>query len=243
MGIDVSNTSAFGGASIDRHDYNRRVENVSNIEQDLSLVLSRNTNVRYGERRQKIIEAAIIEFSQKGFAGATMRGIGQRGRVNHQLVVHHFKNMDGLWRAVMEQLILEATERLASGFNEIDTSDPRSVLESAIDTYIEFAAARPELHRIMLLEAETESERMEWLMESHLRELYGLFTTFIKDAQNAGVAGPESPIAIFYGLIGAVNTRLNFPTQSLMLSDKASNDPKPISELRQICRRLVGLIK
>ncbi len=209
---------------------------------DVKLDDSQNPKVGYGERRGKIIDAAILEFSHKGFSGAKMRGIGQRAKVNHQLIVHYFDNMEGLWRATMEQLVDEATGLLESGFAEIDINDPRAVLESAVLAYINFSVARPEMHRIMSIEAETSSARIDWLMDTHLHGLYQQFTTFIKNAQESGAAGPESPGAMFYALIGAVNSRFNFPKQSLLLSGEVSNDAKAIAELHQICRRLVGLI-
>lgn len=50
--------------------------------------------------RARIIEAAIEEFSAKGFAGARVSGIAARAGVNQQLIAYHFDGKLGLYREI-----------------------------------------------------------------------------------------------------------------------------------------------
>ncbi len=53
--------------------------------------------------RQRILEAAAVEFAEHGFAGARTRAIASRAGVNQQLVSYYFGGKEGLYRAMSEQ--------------------------------------------------------------------------------------------------------------------------------------------
>ena len=58
--------------------------------------------IRDTERtRERILDAAAREFTQKGFDGATLFGIAQRARVSKQLIHHHFRSKDKLFQEVL----------------------------------------------------------------------------------------------------------------------------------------------
>jgi AcrR family transcriptional regulator len=48
--------------------------------------------------KAKIVEAAIEEFSAKGFAGARVSEIARRAGVNQQLIAYYFDGKEGLYR-------------------------------------------------------------------------------------------------------------------------------------------------
>ena len=51
--------------------------------------------------RQKILDAAALEFPRKGFEGVTLHAIAQRARVSKQLINHHFKSKEALFQEVL----------------------------------------------------------------------------------------------------------------------------------------------
>jgi AcrR family transcriptional regulator len=60
------------------------------------------------DRRGDILEAAIQEFSQAGWAAARMERIAARARVNKQLLFHYFGSKDGLFAAALESVLERA---------------------------------------------------------------------------------------------------------------------------------------
>ena len=50
-----------------------------------------------------LLDAALVEFSAHGRAGARTSAIARRAGVNKQLISHHFGGKDGLDRALVER--------------------------------------------------------------------------------------------------------------------------------------------
>src|SRR5919202_425176 len=50
--------------------------------------------------KARILDAAIEEFSAKGFAGARVGDIAARAGVNQQLISYYFDSKEGLYRAI-----------------------------------------------------------------------------------------------------------------------------------------------
>ncbi|OFQ42747.1 TetR/AcrR family transcriptional regulator [Corynebacterium striatum] len=56
------------------------------------------------EAREKILEAACMRFSEVGFEATTIRAVAKEADVDPALVMHYFKNKDGLFDAVIAVL-------------------------------------------------------------------------------------------------------------------------------------------
>ncbi|WP_150495113.1 TetR/AcrR family transcriptional regulator [Roseibium aquae] len=57
------------------------------------------------QKKKQIIEAAIAEFQEKGFAGASMDRISERASVSKRTVYNHFESKDVLFRDITQCLI------------------------------------------------------------------------------------------------------------------------------------------
>jgi TetR/AcrR family transcriptional regulator len=68
-----------------------------------------------GHRRQAIVDAAIREFSTKGFSGARINTIARKAKVNKQLIYYYFDSKVGLYEAVLGHLIRRWDERMGAG--------------------------------------------------------------------------------------------------------------------------------
>src|SRR5689334_24769372 len=62
---------------------------------------------RPGKARPALLKAAILEFAEKGYEGATTAGIARRARSNQPLVHHYFGSKEELFRVVLEVLFAE----------------------------------------------------------------------------------------------------------------------------------------
>ena len=54
--------------------------------------------------RQRLIEAAILTFAEKGFDGAGIREIARRAKANSALVAYHFCGKEGLYLEALKAI-------------------------------------------------------------------------------------------------------------------------------------------
>src|SRR5215469_15724895 len=75
------------------------------------------------QSQQRILDAALKEFAQKGFAGARVDTIARRARINKRMLYHYFGDKEGLWREVLRCKIAER-----QAFGEATPGDPAESL-------------------------------------------------------------------------------------------------------------------
>ncbi|MGH0032493.1 MAG: TetR/AcrR family transcriptional regulator, partial [Myxococcota bacterium] len=119
--------------------------------------------------RERILEAAVEVFAEKGFAGASTREIARRADTNQGLITYHFRSKEERWRAVADSIFEGLGGRLAEQLNARTPGDRRERAREAIRQYVRFAAAHPELFRIMVDEGRVADDRLTWLVDTHLR--------------------------------------------------------------------------
>ena len=151
------------------------------------------------ETRDRIIEAAADCFSGLGFRGASTREIARRAGTNQGLITYHFKSKDELWRAAADRIFKLLRTSLTESAAALTCEDPRERTREQIREYVRFAAAHPELFRLMVEEGKSDEPRMQWLVDTHLKHLYEGIPEFA-----AGVDRALAP-HLYYMLAGAAS--------------------------------------
>lgn len=150
--------------------------------------------------RGRLINAAIIEFATHGFEGSSTRAIARRADAHQPQINYHFESKEALWYAVMDRMMEEVDEHLDNDETEI-----KAMIEHLIRGLVRFAAARPELNRMMIHEASAPSQRLTWLIETHIRPRYDLFIAGWIELREAGVARDVPPELAYHLMIGAAS--------------------------------------
>src|SRR5262245_32367435 len=60
----------------------------------------------------RILAAAALEFSERGFAGARVDRIARRARVNKAMLYYHFNSKANLYRTLLRRMFTLAADRL-----------------------------------------------------------------------------------------------------------------------------------
>jgi len=147
--------------------------------------------------QQKLLDAAILAFSENGFKGTSTR---DSAGVHHPLITYHFKNKDQLWRAAADRIFRAFNISLVKAMAEVPAMDPKARAEAFIRTYVQYAYEQPALHKIILLESSYPSDRLDWLVETHLKPLYVMVEGQLAKLQALGVSPPGNP-ALLYNMI------------------------------------------
>jgi AcrR family transcriptional regulator len=151
------------------------------------------------QTRERIVAAAAEAFSELGFRAASTREIAARAGTNQGLITYHFRSKDQLWRAAADRIFRMLRTSLGARLASLESKDPRERARESIREYVRFAAAHPELFRLMVDEGKNDDERMQWLVDTHLRPLYDGFRQFAP-----GLGGDAKPHG-YYALAGAAS--------------------------------------
>ena len=148
---------------------------------------------RSAHTKERILEAALVEFGTHGFDGASTRAIAERAGVHQPQINYHFDGKDELWRAAVDHLFARLDEAMV----------PVTGPEELVRAFVAFAADHPELNRIMVQEAPSGSGRLEWLVEHHVQSRFDLLAGLLDDGIE--VLGTRDPLVAWYTLIGAAS--------------------------------------
>src|SRR5216683_8130227 len=151
--------------------------------------------------RASILDAAIAEFAERGFEGASIRAIADRLGLQHPLITYHYRSKDILWRAAAEH----AFEQIRAGWDSSapENSDlpPLARLREEYATLFRYTVAFPEFHRFMRQEAFSNNPRLKWAAETVLAPLLGRLIPQIVAAQKAGLLPAVDPILFHYMMV------------------------------------------
>lgn len=147
--------------------------------------------------QQKLLDAAIQAFSENGFKGTSTRDIAERAGVHHPLITYHFKNKEQLWRAATDRIFRDFNVSLVKAMAEVPDIDPKAKAAAFVRTYLQYSRSQPALHRIILQEANYPSDRLDWLVDNHLRPLFDEVHKALTELQDIGVAPVGNPALLF----------------------------------------------
>lgn len=153
-----------------------------------------------------IVDAALREFAEKGFDGASTREIALRANVNHRLIGHHFGSKDNLWRATAKHVFGMYTERLNKRREGLDGVDEPVFVRLMLREFILFSAKVPQLHRFMVQANEGDRERLDWLITNHLAPGIAFELELLGKAQKAGLLRSGDLLHLRYLFIGAATS-------------------------------------
>jgi TetR/AcrR family transcriptional regulator len=155
------------------------------------------------ETRRAILDAALDRFSERSFDGASTRAIAELAGVTQPLLNYHFAGKEELWRAAVDDLFDRFRTSMQSRVSGLRGVDDVTVAKLMVRHFVEFSAANPQLHRIIMQESKRSSGRLDWLVETHVRPLYENAVAMFERLAAGGELAPVAPAHLYYLLTGA----------------------------------------
>lgn len=157
-----------------------------------------------GERRQRLLDAGLALFGERGYANAPIELICSTGSVATRHFYEQFDGREALLRAVFDELVAATGTVLATALNNPDR-DLHERVSDAIGQAVLYLLNDPRRARVMCMESVGVSREME----SHRREAIHNLASIIRDySQHLAEAG-ELPQRDYHfpavALVGVVN--------------------------------------
>jgi len=90
--------------------------------------------IRYNEKRQKILDNAAKLFAQKGYENVSLEEIGAKLKLNKASLYHYFKSKDEMFFLIQMQAIEQANVALEKVLES--ESNPKEKLKEAIKSHV-----------------------------------------------------------------------------------------------------------
>src|SRR3984893_6887552 len=180
------------------------------------------------ETRSAILDAAIAEFAERGFEGASIRAIEERLGLQHHLITYHYRSKDILCRAAAEHAFAQIRAGWDSSAPESSGLSPLARLREEYATLFRYTVAFPEFHRFMRQEAFTNNPRLKWVAETVLAPLLGRLIPQIVAVQKQGLLPAVDPILFHYMMVSLTATLSGFGPEMQVTGGISAENAKVI---------------
>jgi AcrR family transcriptional regulator len=164
---------------------------------------ARSTRPSADATRDRILAAAIDVFSEQSFDGASTREIANRAGVTQPLLNYHYRSKDDLWRAAVDTLFQRIGAALITRIDGLRGVDELTTAKLVVREFVTFSARNPQLHRLITQESKADSERMDYLVDHHVRPFYDAIAAMFERLAAQGAVAPIAPAHLYYLLTGA----------------------------------------
>jgi TetR/AcrR family transcriptional regulator len=174
--------------------------------------------------KQKILDEALQQFSQRGFEAVGVREIADAVGVQHGLIKYHFGTKDQLWREAVE-LLFSRLHRILAVPPEEKELPSAVVTERLIRRYVRYCAEHPEHARLMAQESFRDSDRLKWAAETFIRPSHDRIVPDWENLMAEKVMPKMDPVLLIYALTGAAQSIFNIAAEA-----KYSHGINPLSD-------------
>ena len=101
------------------------------------------------DTREKIIAAAVKEFSKGGYPGARVENIAVNAGINKAMIFYYFGSKEELYKLIIKKIIGELFEKLSEKGGLDPDPDPELFIETFTESYIRFFSENREYMKIL----------------------------------------------------------------------------------------------
>lgn len=162
--------------------------------------------------RQRLIDAAEIEFSTKGFVGASVLAIAQRAGVKQPLLNFYFGGKAALWEAVVERAYEQASRAWLEAQADLDGANALERLKALLKAFALINIRCPTAHGLVFMEVAQAGPRLTWLVAKYMRPFHEALDALIEDCTRQGLMKryPKEHASIMMtGMLAAVHAAAN----------------------------------
>lgn len=173
----------------------------------------------------QILTAALRAFAARGYHGMSVRDLNAELGVSHNLIHRRFGSKDNLWRATVDRHFDELVAELDPVLDAIEPGAPLAAFRPLVVALVEASARRPDLMRVMFVEAAVESDRLEHVWERHVRPLLRRINAVVRTLEGAERYTSLPPATTFFLLAHGATGPASHPPVARRLQMPDPTDP------------------
>ena len=142
----------------------------------------RRQQLRAVETQDRLLRTARRLFSAKGYDGVSVRQVEELAGVKRGLVAYHFGDKERLWRESVDQLFTELGADFGGRIEALADVSAHEAARAMVRAFVRYSAANPELNRLMMQESMSDSWRVNYIVDEHIRPLQENLMTAMPEA-------------------------------------------------------------
>ena len=154
---------------------------------------------RHLAKYQRILDAALEIFAERGFHAAKISEIARLAGVADGTIYLYFKNKDDLLLSLLESKLAAMNDGLRAELAAI--AEPRERLGHIIAYHLRQASDNPTLARFMTLEMRRSSHSLPEAARGKLADYLGQWTAVIEAGKAAGAIRPDVRTDVLQGML------------------------------------------
>ena len=174
------------------------------------------------ENRAAIAGAAILEFSTRGYHGATIDAIAEKAGMSKPNLLYYFPSKEAIYRSVLEQIVEDWLRPLMT----LDPdADPVEELRRYISMKMRMSADRPEASRLFASEILAGAPILNDFLETRLKSLVEEKATILQGWIDAGRLAPVDPVHLIFVIWSTTQHYADFEAQIDAVTGAQSKKP------------------
>ena len=194
------------------------------------------------ETRRKILDAALHEFAEEGYAGARTDHIARLARVNIALLFYYFKSKDQLYGAVLEKIFADWNAAVRKHLER--GSDPRQKILKFVSEYFEFVAAAPARPRLvqqeMMRRGRSGSRHIRTLAQKYIQPVHRRMREVIQQGIRSGALRRLDAEHAAYSITAVINS---YFANSPLITILGGRDPLAPTAVRRRKREVLRFLQ
>ena len=150
--------------------------------------------------KNKILMAALGEFSANGFKGANVRAIANQAGVNHGLIRYYFGSKENLWKRAVEFMFEQSRKMTLAG---VEDKNSFASVKAFISGYTRYCAKFPEHNRIMMQASMHDRGRLQWVVDNLLMNERDALLANVEAQKKSGIWPDVPTVSIIYIVVSA----------------------------------------
>jgi AcrR family transcriptional regulator len=151
-------------------------------------------------KREQILQGAIRVFLQEGYARTSMDRVSAAAGVSKQTIYSHFRDKEGLFKALMERLTISCFNSIFS-YGQLH-GEPVILLRQIAEIYLTKVADNPDylgLLRLMITESNNFPELAKLYNQTVVQRSRQILSRYFTSHPELGISDPEAMAHIFFG--------------------------------------------
>ena len=183
--------------------------------------------------RDRILAAALVEFSAEGFAGARVARIARRAKINKRMLYHYFGNKEDLFREIFDRKLRERAGWI---------SEAPAELGASLAYWFQMACEDSDWIRLIQWEALAAGEGRV-IREAERRASLERTLEDLRARQRRGLVPGDLDVGhLLLTILGVLAYPLAFPQVTRMVTGKSPADPAFRRQHTEFLRRFADAL-